>query len=108
MSAEPPATRLRGARYDEDEWVSGWNPPIRCQYRLESLLRVHVRVNVPKVVSTHRPRSKPKLGQHFLNSEEADARIVDALGDVSQSTVLEIGPGQGMLTSLLAKRARRL
>ena len=35
-------------------------------------------------------------------------RIVDALGDVSQSTVLEIGPGRGILTSLLAKRARRL
>ncbi len=35
-------------------------------------------------------------------------RIVDALGDLSQSTVLEIGPGRGMLTSLLATRARRL
>jgi 16S rRNA (adenine1518-N6/adenine1519-N6)-dimethyltransferase len=67
-----------------------------------------VRVNVPKVVSTNRPRSKPKLGQHFLTSDEAAVRIVDAMGDASQSTVLEIGPGQGMLTSLLAKRARRL
>jgi 16S rRNA A1518/A1519 N6-dimethyltransferase RsmA/KsgA/DIM1 with predicted DNA glycosylase/AP lyase activity len=36
------------------------------------------------------------------------AKIVDALGDISQSTVLEIGPGRGILTSLLAKRARRL
>jgi 16S rRNA (adenine1518-N6/adenine1519-N6)-dimethyltransferase len=33
---------------------------------------------------------------------------VEALGDISQSTVLEIGPGRGALTSLLAKRARRL
>lgn len=63
---------------------------------------------MPRVVSAHRPRSKPKLGQHFLDSEEYAQRIVDALGDVSQSTVLEIGPGRGMLTSLLAKRARRL
>lgn len=63
---------------------------------------------MPKVVSTNRPRSKPKLGQHFLTSDEAAVRIVDAMGDASQSTVLEIGPGQGMLTSLLAKRARRL
>jgi 16S rRNA (adenine1518-N6/adenine1519-N6)-dimethyltransferase len=63
---------------------------------------------VPKVSSARRPQSKPKLGQHFLASEEAAARIVDALGDISQSTVLEIGPGRGMLTSLLAKRARRL
>ena len=66
------------------------------------------RVNVPKVVSTRRPQHKPKLGQHFLASESFAAQIVDALGDASQNTVLEIGPGRGVLTSLLAKRARRL
>src|SRR5580700_11782602 len=66
------------------------------------------RVNVPKVVSTRRPQHKPKLGQHFLASDSYAAKIVDALGDISQSTVLEIGPGRGILTSLLAKRARRL
>jgi len=63
---------------------------------------------VPKVASTRRPQTKPKLGQHFLASEDLAARVVDTLGDVSQSTVLEIGPGRGILTSLLAKRARRL
>lgn len=63
---------------------------------------------MPKVVSARRPQSKPKLGQHFLTSEDAATRIVDALGDISQSTVLEIGPGRGILTSLLARRARRL
>jgi 16S rRNA (adenine1518-N6/adenine1519-N6)-dimethyltransferase len=63
---------------------------------------------VPKVASTRRPQSKPKLGQHFLASEDIAARIVDTLGDVSQSTVLEIGPGRGMLTGLLARRTRRL
>lgn len=61
-----------------------------------------------KVVSTRRPQSKPKLGQHFLAGESDAARIVDALGDISQSTVLEIGPGRGILTNILAKRARRL
>jgi 16S rRNA (adenine1518-N6/adenine1519-N6)-dimethyltransferase len=66
------------------------------------------RVNVPKVVSTRRPQHKPKLGQHFLANNNYAAQIVDALGDTSQSTVLEIGPGRGVLTSLLAKRARRL
>jgi len=48
------------------------------------------------------------MGQHFLASEDVAARVVDAVGDASQSTVLEIGPGRGILTSLLAKRARRL
>ena len=63
---------------------------------------------MPKVASTRRPRTKPKLGQHYLASEDLAARVVDSLGDVSQCTVLEIGPGRGILTSLLAKRARRL
>jgi 16S rRNA (adenine1518-N6/adenine1519-N6)-dimethyltransferase len=48
------------------------------------------------------------LGQHFLASDDFALQIVGALGDVSQNTVLEIGPGRGVLTSLLAKRARRL
>jgi 16S rRNA (adenine1518-N6/adenine1519-N6)-dimethyltransferase len=63
---------------------------------------------VPKVVSTRRPQLKPKLGQHFLVSESYALQIVDTLGDVSQNTVLEIGPGRGILTSLLAKHTRRL
>ncbi|MGD0271425.1 MAG: 16S rRNA (adenine(1518)-N(6)/adenine(1519)-N(6))-dimethyltransferase RsmA [Candidatus Sulfotelmatobacter sp.] len=63
---------------------------------------------MPKVVSTRRPQHKPKLGQHFLVSDSFALQIVDALGDVSQNTVLEIGPGRGVLTSLLAKRVRRL
>lgn len=63
---------------------------------------------MPKVASARRPQTKPKLGQHFLASDDLALRIVDALGDVSQTTVLEIGPGRGILTSLLARRARRL
>jgi 16S rRNA (adenine1518-N6/adenine1519-N6)-dimethyltransferase len=63
---------------------------------------------VPKVASARRPQTKPRMGQHFLTREDFAARVVDALGDVSQSTVLEIGPGRGIMTSLLAKRTRRL
>ncbi len=61
-------------------------------------------------VSANRPSldRKPKLGQHFLIDEAAAMRTVEALGDLSQSTVLEIGPGRGVLTALLARRARRL
>ena len=53
-------------------------------------------------------RRAPKLGQNFLVSTTAPRAIVDALGDVSQATVLEIGPGQGVLTSVLASRARHV
>lgn len=63
---------------------------------------------MPRAISARRPTNKPKLGQHFLTSPDLASRIVDALGDVSESTVLEIGPGRGILTSLLAQRARRL
>jgi len=63
---------------------------------------------VPKVSAARPKRKKPKLGQHFLVDRAAALRIVESLGDLSQSTVLEIGPGRGALTSLLAKRARRL
>src|ERR1700704_4006209 len=65
------------------------------------------RVNVAKGVVTQ-PIRKPKLGQHFLASHAAAVRIVEALGDISQATVLEIGPGRGALTALLATRGRRI
>ncbi len=61
-----------------------------------------------KASSARAPRRKPKLGQHFLADQSAVVRIVGALGDVSQATVLEIGPGRGALTALLARTARRV
>ena len=63
---------------------------------------------MPKVVSPRRPQHKPKLGQHFLASDSFALQIIDTLGDTSQNTVLEIGPGRGILSSLLVKRVRRL
>jgi len=51
---------------------------------------------------------KPKLGQNFLVDHGAMQRIVAALGDISQKTVLEIGPGRAALTQMLAPRAGRL
>ena len=65
------------------------------------------RVNVTRDNGSAR-KGKPKLGQHFLRDQEAIQRIVEALGDIRQSTILEIGPGPGTLTGLLAKRAGRL
>jgi 16S rRNA (adenine1518-N6/adenine1519-N6)-dimethyltransferase len=53
-------------------------------------------------------QKKPKLGQNFLIDPGARLRIVEALGDISSSTVLEIGPGRGALTDLLAARAQNL
>jgi len=57
-----------------------------------------------KASSARVPRKKPKLGQHFLTDTVAQIRIVEALGDISQTTVLEIGPGQGAATGWLCQR----
>jgi 16S rRNA (adenine1518-N6/adenine1519-N6)-dimethyltransferase len=54
------------------------------------------------------PAPTPKLGQHFLTDAAASHAIVDALGDLSTRTVIEIGAGHGALTALLAPRCRRL
>ncbi len=52
--------------------------------------------------------TKPKFGQNFLIDPSASSAIVEALGDISAATVLEIGPGKGAITRLLATRAHRL
>lgn len=53
-------------------------------------------------------KRKPKLGQNFLVDPSASLAIADALGDISQRTIVEIGPGAGAITEILARRARRL
>jgi 16S rRNA (adenine1518-N6/adenine1519-N6)-dimethyltransferase len=65
------------------------------------------RRNGRKCVVYPMPR-KPKLGQNFLVSPTAPRAIVDALGELSQATVLEIGPGKGVLTHLLVPRAQQV
>lgn len=52
--------------------------------------------------------TKPKLGQNFLRDPRAVERIAAALGDLSASTVVEIGPGEGAITTALAARAARV
>ena len=51
---------------------------------------------------------KPKLGQNFLIDENACLRIATSLGDTTARTVVEIGPGHGAITELLAPRCAQL
>jgi 16S rRNA (adenine1518-N6/adenine1519-N6)-dimethyltransferase len=53
-------------------------------------------------------KHKPKLGQNFLVDDAARHAIVDAMGDLSKRTVIEIGPGHGAITEILAPRCHRL
>jgi 16S rRNA (adenine1518-N6/adenine1519-N6)-dimethyltransferase len=53
-------------------------------------------------------KRKPKFGQNFLVDDAARHAIVDALGDLGKRTVIEIGPGHGAITEILARRCHRL
>ena len=53
-------------------------------------------------------RAKKSLGQHFLIDKRVLQRIVSAAELTSEDTVIEVGPGLGILTKELAKRARRV
>ena len=48
---------------------------------------------------------KPRLGQNFLNDAQAVQRIAASLGDLNGRTVVEIGPGAGVITAALVARA---
>ena len=66
------------------------------------------RVNVQEQRSGQPRRKRAPVGQNFLRDAGAAGQIVDALGDVEAKTIIEIGPGRGILTDPLAKRAGRL
>jgi 16S rRNA (adenine1518-N6/adenine1519-N6)-dimethyltransferase len=57
--------------------------------------------------SRHPPALK-KFGQHFLSDERILGAIVDALAPGPNDTVVEIGPGRGSLTDILAARSKRV
>jgi len=54
------------------------------------------------------PPARKSLGQHFLSDRRILGRIADALQLQGGETVVEIGPGRGALTDILAERAGRL
>jgi 16S rRNA (adenine1518-N6/adenine1519-N6)-dimethyltransferase len=53
-------------------------------------------------------RRRPKLGQHFLADLSFRRRILDALPLRRGELAIEIGPGRGAMTGLLAERAGRV
>lgn len=48
-----------------------------------------------------RVRPKKQLGQHFLNDKRIAQRIVDSLKAEEVNSILEVGPGMGVLTGML-------
>lgn len=64
--------------------------------------------------SSHRPAGKRphvarrRFGQHFLHDAAVVRRIVEAVAPAADDFIVEIGPGEGVLTRPLAERAGRL
>lgn len=49
-----------------------------------------------------------RFGQHFLHDQAVLEAIADAVAPVRDEVVIEIGPGRGALTDILAERPNRL
>ena len=59
-----------------------------------------------KIMTTHKP--KKSLGQNFLKSEAALQKIIGAGELGPKDTILEIGPGKGVLTERLLVHAEKV
>lgn len=57
-------------------------------------------------MSTH--KAKKHLGQNFLTDQRIQHKIIDACHLSKEDTVLEIGPGQGAVTRLIAPHVQKL
>ena len=55
---------------------------------------------------SHRPRKR--FGQHFLHDRRILERIVEAIEPRRADAIVEIGPGEGVLTRLLLDKVARL
>ena len=53
-------------------------------------------------------QAKKSLGQHFLKSQEAVRKIVETAELSQEDTVLEVGPGKGILTKALLERVGKV
>lgn len=63
---------------------------------------------IKELLNCHGFNFSKSLGQNFLINPEIPEKIVSAARISEQSVVLEIGPGIGCLTSVLAQRAKRV
>ena len=62
-----------------------------------------------EVIARHDLAPKKSLGQNFLLDLNLTMKIARSAGDLSQSTIIEVGPGPGGLTrALLASNAKKV
>lgn len=63
---------------------------------------------IKRVMSRHGVTFSKALGQNFIINPDVCPAIVEQSGVTSEDGVLEIGPGVGVLTQEIAKKAKRL
>jgi 16S rRNA (adenine1518-N6/adenine1519-N6)-dimethyltransferase len=61
-----------------------------------------------KILGSIDAKAKKSLGQHFLIDSGVLHKIVEAADISPEDTVIEVGPGLGVLTAELAKRAKNV
>jgi 16S rRNA (adenine1518-N6/adenine1519-N6)-dimethyltransferase len=76
--------------------------------RAEFLTRLFTPTFVAETLRTRRLYLRSRHGQNFLVSRSVAERVLEHAAVQKGDTVLEIGPGLGQLTFLLAERAKRV
>jgi 16S rRNA (adenine1518-N6/adenine1519-N6)-dimethyltransferase len=64
--------------------------------------------DIKRTLKAYGAYTKKDLGQHFLVDAEALATIVDAAEITKEDRVIEVGPGMGVLTRELCKKAKEV
>jgi len=67
-----------------------------------------LRQTILRLCQAHGLRLNTDLGQHFLADEQVLEKILEAAAIQPTDTIVEIGPGLGVLTRELAQRARQV
>lgn len=80
----------------------------RIGYRGLNLPIENSQPNVPELMRAFGLKPDKRLGQNFLIDQSALNKVVQAAELEAHDTVLEIGPGLGSLTCLLAEQAQRV
>ena len=52
--------------------------------------------------------AKKRFGQHFLKDPAVLQKIVDTIDPMMQDTIIEIGPGRGVLTQQVVSKCQKL
>lgn len=71
-------------------------------------LSISAELRARVALEKHGFRTTHSLGQNFLFDENLLSRLLDASGVGEEDCVLEIGPGPGIMTSLLSRRCKQV